>query len=47
VKIERRSETQVAISGLSEGQVVALADPDQQQQKKPASSAGSGPPMPK
>lgn len=40
VKLERRSESQVVVSGLNEGQVVALADPDQQQQqKKPAGGA--------
>jgi HlyD family secretion protein len=45
VKLERRSESQVVVAGLSEGQVVALTDPDQQQQKKPASTSAS--PLPK
>lgn len=40
VKLERRSESQVVLSGIREGQVVAMASPDQQQQKgKPAAGA--------
>jgi multidrug efflux pump subunit AcrA (membrane-fusion protein) len=34
VKLVRRSESQAVITGLSEGQVVALANPDQQAEKK-------------
>jgi len=34
VGLARRSETQAVITGLSEGQVVALANPDQQAEKK-------------
>ena len=45
VKLERRSETQVVISGVNEGQVVALADPEQQQLKK--ASGGAAVPLPK
>ncbi|MBI1788173.1 MAG: efflux RND transporter periplasmic adaptor subunit, partial [Acidobacteria bacterium] len=40
VKLERRSESQVVLSGVKEGQAVALASPDQQSQKKtPAGNA--------
>jgi HlyD family secretion protein len=41
VKMVRRSESQVVIEGLTEGQVVALASPDQMKQK-PAESGGGG-----
>lgn len=34
VKLVRRSESQAVVTGLSEGQVVALANPDQQAEKK-------------
>ena len=34
VKLVRRSESQAVITGLTEGQVVALANPDQQAEKK-------------
>lgn len=34
VKLVRRSESQVVLTGLSEGEVVALASPDRQAQKK-------------
>jgi len=36
VKLERRSESQVVITGLSEGQEVALASPDQESNKSQA-----------
>jgi len=38
VKLVRRSESQAVITGVAEGQVVALANPDQQTEKK----AGAG-----
>jgi HlyD family secretion protein len=41
VKMVRRSESQVVVESLNEGQIVALASPDQMQQK-PADSKGSG-----
>lgn len=44
VKLTRRSESQVVISGLNEGQAVALANPEQQPQKKQATKAS---PLPK
>jgi multidrug efflux pump subunit AcrA (membrane-fusion protein) len=44
VKLVRRSESQVVIEGLKEGQTVALANPEQQAQKKPAAQAS---PLPK
>jgi HlyD family secretion protein len=44
VKLVRRSESQVVIEGLNEGQPVALANPEQQPQKKPAAQAS---PLPK
>jgi hypothetical protein len=40
VKMLRRSESQVVLTGVSDGQVVALANPDQATKKKrPASGA--------
>jgi len=39
VKIVRRSESQVVLSGLNEGQMVAMADPTQQSKKKGAGGA--------
>jgi hypothetical protein len=39
VKMLRRSESQVVLTGVSEGQVVALANPDQATKKKPAGGA--------
>jgi hypothetical protein len=43
VKLVRRSESQVVVTGLSEGQLVAMASPDRSKEKdkekKPASSA--------
>jgi hypothetical protein len=39
VKLVRRSESQAAIAGVTEGQVVALANPDQQTEKKAGGSA--------
>jgi len=39
VKLVRRSESQAAITGVTEGQVVALANPDQQTEKKAGGSA--------
>jgi HlyD family secretion protein len=44
VKLVRRSESQVVIEGLNEGQTVALANPEQQSQKKAPSQAS---PLPK
>ncbi len=44
VKLARRSESQVVVDGLSVGQTVALANPEQQAQKKPESKAS---PIPK
>jgi len=44
VKLVRRSESQVVVEGLNEGQAVALANPEQQPQKKPAAQAS---PLPK
>jgi HlyD family secretion protein len=44
VKLVRRSESQVVIEGLNEGQAVALANPEQQLQKKQAAKAS---PLPK
>ena len=44
VKLVRRSESQVVIEGLQEGQTVALANPEQQPQKKAAAQAS---PLPK
>ena len=38
VEMVRRSESQVVIKGLAEGQMIALANPDQSQQK----DAGKG-----
>lgn len=37
VKLVRRSESQVVVEGLPEGQLVALASPDQKKQDKPGS----------
>jgi len=39
VKLVRRGESQAAITGVTEGQVVALANPDQQTEKKAGGSA--------
>jgi hypothetical protein len=39
VKLVRRSESQVVLSGLSVGQVVAMASPEQQSRKKGAGGA--------
>lgn len=41
VKMLRRSESQVVVEGVTEGQIVALASPDQMKQN-PADSKGSG-----
>jgi multidrug efflux pump subunit AcrA (membrane-fusion protein) len=47
VKLIRRSESQVVIEGLSEGQVVALANPGKQNNKsKDSKKSGSGPALP-
>ncbi|MGO9229707.1 MAG: efflux RND transporter periplasmic adaptor subunit [Bryobacteraceae bacterium] len=43
VKLVRRSESQVVVEGLREGQVVALANPEQAPQKK---AAGTAAPLP-
>jgi multidrug efflux pump subunit AcrA (membrane-fusion protein) len=39
VKLVRRSESQVVVEGLKEGQVVALSNPELAPQKKPAGAA--------
>jgi len=44
VKLVRRSESQVVVEGLREGQVVALANPEQAPQKK---AAGTAAPLPR
>jgi hypothetical protein len=44
IKVVRRSESQVVVEGLSQGQVVALSNPEQAPQKKAAGTAG---PLPK
>jgi hypothetical protein len=44
VQLVRRSESQVVVEGLSQGQVVALSNPEQAPQKKAAGTAG---PLPK
>jgi len=44
VKLVRRSESQVVVEGLREGQLVALSNPEQTPQKKAAATAG---PLPK
>lgn len=41
VKLVRRSESQVVIEGLSEGQVVSLASPDQMKDKSPQNPQGA------
>ena len=47
VKLIRRSESQVVIEGLSEGQVVGLANPGKQNNKsKDSKKSGSGPALP-
>jgi HlyD family secretion protein len=38
VKLVERSESQVVLAGLNEGQIVALANPDQMMKKPPAAS---------
>jgi hypothetical protein len=40
VKLVRRSESKVVLEGLSEGQIVALANPDQMK-AKPGAKGGS------
>ncbi len=45
IQLIRRSESQVVISGLAEGQLVALADPEQEANKKDTKSGG--PALPK
>jgi len=44
VGLVRRSESQVVVDGLNEGQVVALSNPEQAPQKK---AAGTAAPLPK
>ena len=39
VKLVRRSESQVVITGVKEGQLVALASPDEQAKKKSSGGA--------
>ena len=41
VKLVRRSESQVVVEGLSEGQLVAMANPDQKKRENSASSGGA------
>lgn len=45
VKLLRRSESQVVLDGLAEGQVVALSDPEQESKKK--EGGARGPALPK
>ncbi|HEV2690576.1 MAG TPA: multidrug transporter, partial [Bryobacteraceae bacterium] len=45
IKVLRRSESQVALTGLKAGQMVAMASPDQQNKK--AGSAGAMQAIPK
>jgi len=45
VKLLRRSESQVVVGGLAEGQVVALSDPEQESKKK--EGGARGPALPK
>ncbi|MBI5281658.1 MAG: HlyD family efflux transporter periplasmic adaptor subunit [Candidatus Solibacter usitatus] len=42
VKLVRRSESQVVVEGLREGQVVAMASPEQSSRKKDTPSSGGG-----
>ena len=41
VKLVRRSESQVVVEGLNEGQLVALADPQQMKKAQPAGKSGA------
>ena len=41
VKMVRRSESQVVVEGLNDGQLVALANPDQKKQDKPSNNGGA------
>jgi multidrug efflux pump subunit AcrA (membrane-fusion protein) len=41
VKLVRRSESQVVVEGLKEGQLVALADPEQMRKNVPSSTGGA------
>lgn len=41
VKLVRRSESQVVVEGVKEGQLVALANPDQKKQEKPSGSSSA------
>jgi RND family efflux transporter MFP subunit len=41
VKLVRRSESQIVVEGLNEGQLVALANPDQSKQGKPQPAGGA------
>jgi hypothetical protein len=41
VKLVRRSESQVVVEGLDEGQTVSLASPDQMNEKTPQSGGGA------
>ena len=43
VKLERRGESQVVITGVQSGEEIALASPDQKEQKKPAGAPAAGP----
>lgn len=47
VKLVRRSESKVVLEGLSEGQVVALANPDQMKDKPAAQGGGAVQAIPK
>ena len=42
VKLVRRGESQAVITGLNEGQVVALANPTEQAQKSAGKTGGTG-----
>ncbi len=46
IKLIRRSESQVVIEGLTEGQVVALASPGKQSNKSKDAKKGGGPALP-
>jgi HlyD family secretion protein len=47
VNLVRRSESQAVITGVSEGQIMALANPDQQAEKKTGGSGGALQAIPK
>jgi hypothetical protein len=47
VKLVRRGESKVVVSGIAEGMEIALAAPDKQKQEKKGSTSGAGQAMPK